>query len=137
MAVKEDSPFNIVILRGYETTYTISEGNARNEDQQFVTNRDSLCNENNLTNGFISDVGDSLALMSVLQARNGARVIFSGSLDLFSDEFLRQSPSNLQMVQNLGEWFLNRRGRVRVKDLRDKKLQGESQEIYTIRDSLV
>lgn len=131
--VKEDSVFNTVLLRGYETTYIIP----KDDDQNSVAGNGGGCHKDNFIDGLVSGVGDKLSLISALQARNGARVIFSGSSEFFSDDFLRRSPANLQMVQNLGEWFLNRRGQVRVKELRDHKLQGKEQEMYSIRDSLV
>jgi hypothetical protein len=133
-SVKEDSGLNIVILRGYETSYTVPKPA---KDQVITQNTNSDCTAYNVIDGFVPGVGDSLALISVLQARNGARAIFSGSSEFFSDDFIHQSTSNLKLIQNLGEWLLNRRGQVRVKELGNRKLRGEEQETYTIRDSLV
>lgn len=58
-------------------------------------------------------------------------------MDFFSNQNLEKKSSNFALIKNLVNWLLNRRGLVRVKEMTDKKLHGNHQEAYIIRDSLV
>ncbi|CAD5122423.1 DgyrCDS10851 [Dimorphilus gyrociliatus] len=71
-------------------------------------------------------VGKNTLLISALQARNNARVVFSGSMDFFSDEFFtssvqnsnggtRQEKSgNSQLANSISAWVFKERGVLRV-----------------------
>merc|ERR1712170_338152 len=90
-------------------------------------------------------VGKNTLLVAALQARNNARVLFFGSLDLFSDEFFTMSVQNAnggqryeksgnqELVQNLAQWVFKERGVLRVGQVKHH-LQGEKNppEAYTI-----
>lgn len=95
-------------------------------------------------------VGKNTVLMAALQARNNARVLFSGSLYFFSDEAFT-SPvkaihgdlsaplsGNSQLSSSLTQWLFGDNGQLRVKSVRHHK-EGETQPpaSYTIMDSVV
>ncbi|KYQ88802.1 dolichyl-diphosphooligosaccharide-protein glycotransferase [Tieghemostelium lacteum] len=62
--------------------------------------------------------GKRVGLVSSLQARNNARVTFSGSLELLSNENLRNTKvSNKEFVEQLTSWTLQERGILRASDL--------------------
>jgi oligosaccharyltransferase complex subunit beta len=74
-------------------------------------------------------VGKSVVLVGGLQARNNARVLLTGSLDMFSDEFLTAAVSkfgsdkkhavsgNQAFVKSLSEWVFKECGVLRVKSV--------------------
>ncbi|GJW71682.1 dolichyl-diphosphooligosaccharide--protein glycosyltransferase 48 kDa subunit [Tanacetum coccineum] len=69
--------------------------------------------------------GSSISLVSVVQARNNARVVFSGSLDLFSNKFFKspvqkagssdkyEKSGNQQFVTELSKWVFHERGHLK------------------------
>ncbi|XP_050413195.1 dolichyl-diphosphooligosaccharide--protein glycosyltransferase 48 kDa subunit [Patella vulgata] len=71
-------------------------------------------------------VGKNTLLISALQARNNARVIFVGSIDFFSDEFFQTSVQNAnngkrfeksgnqELANNLALWVFREKGVLRV-----------------------
>jgi len=60
-------------------------------------------------------IGKETTLVSSLQARNNARITFSGSLDLFSDKFFGdESANNKKFAQVLTSWTFHERGVLRV-----------------------
>jgi len=84
--------------------------------------------------------GSKIALVSALQARNNARVVFSGSLALFSDKFFSspvqrysadgsaqrfERSGNEQFAKLLLQWNFQERGILRAKNVRHNKV-GES-----------
>ncbi|XP_021718509.1 dolichyl-diphosphooligosaccharide--protein glycosyltransferase 48 kDa subunit-like isoform X1 [Chenopodium quinoa] len=93
--------------------------------------------------------GTSISLVSVVQARNNARVLISGSLDMFSDRFLRSSvqkagtsfkyekSGNEQFLTELSKWIFHERGHLKAVNVKHHKL-GETNEpsIYRIKDDL-
>ncbi|KAL2905608.1 Dolichyl-diphosphooligosaccharide--protein glycosyltransferase 48 kDa subunit [Bienertia sinuspersici] len=93
--------------------------------------------------------GTSISLVSVVQARNNARVLISGSLDMFSDRFFRSSvekagstykykkSGNEQFLMELSKWILHERGHLKAVNIRHHRL-GETNEpsIYRINDDL-
>jgi oligosaccharyltransferase complex subunit beta len=72
-------------------------------------------------------VGKSVVLVGGMQARNNARVVFTGSLHMFSDEYLaaqvnafggKQSASgNRALVTALSQWVFKEKGVLRVKSV--------------------
>ncbi|KAJ6420016.1 hypothetical protein OIU84_030023 [Salix udensis] len=93
--------------------------------------------------------GSSISLVSVVQARNNARIMITGSLDLFSNRFFRSSvqkagspkkydkSGNEQFVAELSKWVFHERGHLKAVNLRHNKA-GETDEpaMYRIKDDL-
>eukprot|EP01018_Ginkgo_biloba_P031921 Gb_28463 [translate_table: standard] len=94
-------------------------------------------------------IGSSISLVSVVQARNNARVLISGSLDLFSNKFFK-SPvqkfgdsvehakcGNEQFVSELSKWVFHERGHLKAVNVQHHKV-GETGEpaMYRISDHL-
>lgn len=95
-------------------------------------------------------VGRGTLLIAALQARNNARVIFSGSLFFFSDEAFTSEVQNAQggqrfkqsgnqkVVESLTKWVFGEVGRIRVASV-DHHKEGEKSppQSYTITDPVV
>ncbi|XP_053206440.1 dolichyl-diphosphooligosaccharide--protein glycosyltransferase 48 kDa subunit-like [Panonychus citri] len=95
-------------------------------------------------------IGSNTLLISALQARNNARVLFTGSLDLFSDKLFRSSvqksgskqvhekSGNEALCIALSRWVFKEEGVLRVGKVEHHKL-GESSppESYTIMEDVV
>ena len=96
--------------------------------------------------------GKNTVLIAGLQARNNARVIFSGSLDFFSDEFFTSSvrganggkrserSGNQVLAAALAEWCFKQTGVLRVKSVNHHRV-GEAgppaEGVYTIMEDAV
>lgn len=84
------------LARGEPTTYSRSEVTKRTER-----------------------VGSDIALVASVQGLNNARAVFSGSLDLFSDEFFAlQNMDNEVFVDNLIRWCFKESGILRVSNIK-------------------
>ncbi|CAK1552640.1 unnamed protein product [Leptosia nina] len=96
-------------------------------------------------------VGRKTVLIAALQARNNARIVFSGSLFFFSDDAFNAPVSkvhgdkvksdesgNKELAINLSQWVFGERGQLRVKQVHHHR-QGEdnSSDTYTIIDTVV
>ncbi|XP_077284545.1 dolichyl-diphosphooligosaccharide--protein glycosyltransferase non-catalytic subunit Ost48 [Arctopsyche grandis] len=96
-------------------------------------------------------VGKNALLMAALQARNNARIVFSGSLYFFSDEAFTSSVQKAQgdklsaplsgnkaLATSISQWVFGEHGQLRVKSVRHYR-QGETQppSAYTIMESVV
>ncbi|KAL9273430.1 Dolichyl-diphosphooligosaccharide--protein glycosyltransferase 48 kDa subunit-like protein [Drosera capensis] len=93
--------------------------------------------------------GSAISLVSVVQARNNARILISGSLKIFSDRFFRSgvqkagSPTrfeksgNEQFLIELSKWIFHERGHLKAVNAKHHKV-GEVDEpsIYRIMDDL-
>ncbi|XVF17825.1 hypothetical protein REPUB_Repub10bG0158000 [Reevesia pubescens] len=93
--------------------------------------------------------GSAISLVSVVQARNNARIMITGSLDLFSNRLLRtavqkagspdkyEKSGNEQFVTEISKWVFHERGHLKAFDLRHHKV-GETDEpaMYRIKDDL-
>ncbi|KAJ4963775.1 hypothetical protein NE237_023714 [Protea cynaroides] len=91
--------------------------------------------------------GSAISLVSVVQARNNARILISGSLSLFSNRLLRsgvqkagssirlERSGNEQFVTELSKWVFHERGHLKAVNVRHHKV-GETDEpaIYRIND---
>jgi len=95
-------------------------------------------------------VGKNTLLISALQARNNARVIFTGSLDLFSDQFFRASvekaggskksdkSGNEALAIALSKWVFKEEGVLRVGTVEHQKVGEKSPpEAYTVMEDVV
>uniref|UniRef100_A0A646QFL0 Dolichyl-diphosphooligosaccharide--protein glycosyltransferase 48 kDa subunit n=1 Tax=Hemiscolopendra marginata TaxID=943146 RepID=A0A646QFL0_9MYRI len=95
-------------------------------------------------------VGKSTLLIAALQARNNARVVFSGSLDFFSDEFFtspvqkahggrrHERSGNLAVATALSQWVFKEHGVLRVGKVQHHR-EGEklTPQSYTITEDVV
>ncbi|XP_008786131.2 dolichyl-diphosphooligosaccharide--protein glycosyltransferase 48 kDa subunit [Phoenix dactylifera] len=93
--------------------------------------------------------GSAISLVSIVQARNNARILISGSLDLFSNRFLRsgvqkagsstkyEKSGNEQFVTEISKWVFHERGHLKAVNVRHHKV-GETTEpaMYRINDDL-
>jgi len=91
-------------------------------------------------------VGKNVVLIAGLQARNNARVVFSGSLDLFSDVFLTSSPrkdkseksGNSELVKALSNWVFHEKGVLRLSNVTHHKAgETSAPSSYTITEEVV
>jgi len=95
-------------------------------------------------------VGKNTLLLAALQARNNARVVFSGSVDLFSDVFFQASvqkaspgskkfpvSGNQNLAVALSKWVFREQGVLRVGQVKHHKM-GESTPpvAYTVEDEV-
>ncbi|KAJ3089857.1 hypothetical protein HK102_005314 [Quaeritorhiza haematococci] len=92
-------------------------------------------------------VGHKVALVSALQARNNARVVFAGSSDMFSDEFINMpvevagkkypKSGNLFFTKEITKWTFHEKGVLAVKHTHHHR-EDETQQhgIYRIKEKL-
>jgi len=89
--------------------------------------------------------GKATVMIAGLQARNNARIVFSGSLEFFSDEFFqaeintgngKTEPSgNFELAEALSLWCFKERGVLRVDEIIHRRVgEGSAPEFYTIRE---
>ncbi|XP_044732580.1 dolichyl-diphosphooligosaccharide--protein glycosyltransferase 48 kDa subunit isoform X2 [Chrysoperla carnea] len=96
-------------------------------------------------------VGKNVVLIAALQARNNARVVFSGSLDFFSDEYFTSSVQNVQVTKTvypksgneevavaISQWVFKEHGVLRVSSVKHHKV-GETTppNAYTITEDVI
>ncbi|XP_077224464.1 dolichyl-diphosphooligosaccharide-protein glycosyltransferase 48kDa subunit family protein [Tasmannia lanceolata] len=93
--------------------------------------------------------GSAISLVSVVQARNNARIVVSGSLSLFSNRLFRsvvqkagsstkhEKSGNEQFVTELSKWLFHERGHLKSVNVSHHKV-GEMDEpaLYRINDDL-
>ncbi|XP_074590286.1 dolichyl-diphosphooligosaccharide--protein glycosyltransferase 48 kDa subunit [Curcuma longa] len=93
--------------------------------------------------------GSAISLVSIVQARNNARVLITGSLDMFSNRFLKSSvqkagssiknekSGNQQFLSEISKWVFHERGHLKAINVHHHKV-GETNEpsIYRINDDL-
>lgn len=96
-------------------------------------------------------VGKSTLLIAGLQARNNARVVFSGSLDFFSDEFfsrpvqsskagseLYSKSGNQDLAIALSEWVFKEHGVLRVGEVKHHRVGEAAPPVaYTVEEDVV
>lgn len=95
-------------------------------------------------------VDKNTLLVGAMQARNNARVIFSGSTDLFSDLFFQSTTwrahgnqmtlksGNRKFVTKMAQWVFQNSGMLRIQNVRHHKKNESSMPVaYTIRDTVV
>ena len=98
-------------------------------------------------------VGKKTLLVAALQARNNARVVFTGSLDMFSDKFFKspvqaavgskiksQESGNSALVTAISKWVLKEVGVLRFSEVEHRLISDPSAPVpppfYTIMDDL-
>ena len=95
-------------------------------------------------------VGKSTLLITGLQARNNARVVFSGSIDFFSNRFFSlpvlrsigsgsefKESSNRELARAISQWVFKEKGVVRVSSVKHHKVgEKEPPSAYTVEDNV-
>ncbi|XP_070561467.1 dolichyl-diphosphooligosaccharide--protein glycosyltransferase 48 kDa subunit-like [Ptychodera flava] len=95
-------------------------------------------------------VGKNTLLVAALQARNNARVVFSGSVDLFSDDFFQSSvqiaapgskkfpvSGNQNLAIALSQWVFKEHGVLRVGQVKHHKVGEKTPPAaYTVEDEV-
>jgi oligosaccharyltransferase complex subunit beta len=88
--------------------------------------------------------GAQVSLVSALQARNNARIVFSGSKDLFSDELSGTSlggnkkNGNKEFVEELTKWVFQEKSVLKVQGTYHHREKEEKQHgAYRVKDDLV
>jgi len=130
MVLDPENPLTIPILRGSSTSYSFFPEDPIDE--------------------YPHGVGSNLMLITGLQARNNARVVFSGSLLMFSDDYLTsgvqkdadnaqrfEKSGNQALVDSLSKWVFQEKGVLRTGAVTHHKV-GETSppEAYTITDDV-
>ncbi|KAI8803164.1 Dolichyl-diphosphooligosaccharide--protein glycosyltransferase subunit WBP1 [Cladochytrium replicatum] len=88
-------------------------------------------------------VGQQLVLVSAIQARNNARVAFSGSLDLFSNDFINskvdgKESGNKLFATEIGKWTFQEKNVLKVaRVFHHRQNETEQHGIYRIKDDMV
>lgn len=95
-------------------------------------------------------VGKGTILVAALQARNNARVVFSGSLFFFSDDAIlasvkkvndnaiHEQSGNANVVDAISRWVFGEKGQIRVKSVKHfKEGEKEAPASYTILEPVV
>lgn len=112
------------LLSGYSSSYTA-------RPNQLLTSRPDA-------------VGKRTVLVAALQARNNARVIISGSLELFSNRFFdslidsngkRSASGNSAFVSEITQWAFKDKAVLKVTSFTHKKTDGTTG-VYRIRDEV-
>ncbi|KAK6136822.1 hypothetical protein DH2020_029417 [Rehmannia glutinosa] len=94
-------------------------------------------------------IGSAISLVSIVQARNNARILISGSLSMFSNRFFRsgvqkagtttkhEKCGNEQFLTELSKWVFHERGHLKAVNVKHHKV-GEKDEpsMYRIKDDL-
>ncbi|KAI8616390.1 Dolichyl-diphosphooligosaccharide--protein glycosyltransferase subunit WBP1 [Chytriomyces sp. MP71] len=88
-------------------------------------------------------VGHNLVLVSALQARNNARVVFSGSVELFSNQFFdliieSKRTSNREFASELTKWVFQEKGVLAVrKTYHHRPTETQQHGSYRIKEDVV
>ncbi|KAE8698561.1 Dolichyl-diphosphooligosaccharide--protein glycosyltransferase 48 kDa subunit [Hibiscus syriacus] len=95
-------------------------------------------------------MGSAISLVSVIQARNNARILICGSLSMFSNRFFKsgvqkvgsttkhEKSGNEQFLTEISKWVFHERGHLKAVNVKHHKI-GETDEpaLYRINDELV
>ncbi|KAJ3216997.1 hypothetical protein HDU67_008642 [Dinochytrium kinnereticum] len=89
-------------------------------------------------------VGSGLSLVSALQTRGNARIVFSGSADIFSDELLNKkladgsSNGNFAFITDVSKWVFQEKGVLKIKSTSHHRENEDRQHgAYRIKDDMV
>uniref|UniRef100_A0A2N9ED59 Dolichyl-diphosphooligosaccharide--protein glycosyltransferase 48 kDa subunit n=1 Tax=Fagus sylvatica TaxID=28930 RepID=A0A2N9ED59_FAGSY len=93
--------------------------------------------------------GSAISLVSVVQARNNARVLISGSLNMFSNRFFisgvqkagsptkHEKSGNEQFLTEVSKWVFHERGHLKAVNVRHHKAGGADEPaMYRVNDDL-
>ena len=105
-------------IRGYSTSYSLPAGSsALTKDLKYS--------------------GEATSLVSLVQTRNNARVMVSGSMDMFSDAFFSGGSSNARFCEDVTSWVMGYKALLRAEGLKHRLVGAtESQDVYRIKDEL-
>jgi oligosaccharyltransferase complex subunit beta len=130
MSSDQENPLLYDVLTASSSSYTA------NPDEQSLTD-------------YPATVGKRTVLISVLQARNNARVGFVGSLDFFSNDFFQSSvqtnngkthtkSGNQDLAIALTDWLFKQRGVVRARNIHHYlKEDKTTPRFYTVKNDIV
>ncbi|CAF1124869.1 unnamed protein product [Rotaria sp. Silwood1] len=130
MSSDPDNPLLLDVLTASSTSYTA------NPEEKTLSE-------------YPATVGKRTLLISVLQARNNARVGFVGSLDFFSNEFFQSSvqsnngkkhdkTGNQDLAIALSDWLFKQRGVLRARNIRHYLKDDKSTpRFYTVKNDIV
>ncbi len=76
------------------------------------------------TAGSAENSGSSLLLVAAIQARNNARVLVSGSVDMFSNAFFSKQSDNAAFCDRISKWAFGDSGVLRFRDIEHFKSDG-------------
>mmetsp|Transcript_32652 Transcript_32652/g.33298 ORF Transcript_32652/g.33298 Transcript_32652/m.33298 type:complete len:462 (-) Transcript_32652:143-1528(-) len=113
--VDDDNVLAVKILQGNPTTYSSNLGKPIDDHPE--------------------NAGADTLLVTALQARNNARVVFSGSIDMFSNEFFLTTLSSGGLAGNelfcseLSKWVFGEAGVLRFRDVTHSKSDGTPPDI--------
>ncbi|KFD58798.1 hypothetical protein M513_00491, partial [Trichuris suis] len=129
MRYDNDNPLIIPLLRAPSTSFSYSPTSIV-EEKPFISGKSNL-------------------LIGVMQARNNARVVFTGSIELFSNALMNMAVSsadgkhqhpvsgNKELAIALSQWVFKERGVLRVKSVKHHKVgEVEPPVAYTVKDML-
>ncbi|XP_039002772.1 dolichyl-diphosphooligosaccharide--protein glycosyltransferase 48 kDa subunit-like [Hibiscus syriacus] len=94
-------------------------------------------------------IGSAISLVSIVQARNNARILITGSLSMFNNRFFRsgvqkagsqtkhEKSGNEQFLTEISKWVFHERGHLKAVNVKHHKV-GETDEpaLYRINDEL-
>ncbi len=111
MSLDENSVLSSKVLMGNPTTYS------SNPNKHIVDNPESI--------------GSSTVLVAAIQARNNARIVVSGSIDLFKNSFFRGEMdfSNELFCVELSKWAFSESAVLRFREIRHHKLDGSPPDV--------
>jgi len=104
-AVDEKNILSVKVLRGNPSTYS--------------------ANPNKAVDDYPENAGADTLMVTAMQARNNARIVFSGSIDMFSNEFYKvANVQNQLFCAELTKWAFRQAGVLRFKDITHNKIDG-------------
>ncbi|KRX83529.1 Dolichyl-diphosphooligosaccharide--protein glycosyltransferase 48 kDa subunit [Trichinella sp. T6] len=134
---RENNPLTLSIMHAPRTAYARS---LEGEAGMFYVFAEHCCYSRKICGDFLFQafvnrkslwrlIGNNAVLVGAVQAKNNARVVFTGSLDMFSDEFINSNyvqeggkkivpTGNRDFVKAISEWVFKRKGVLRVKSIR-------------------
>lgn len=77
-----------------------------------------------VTSSKLQAAGSGTLLVGAIQARNNARVVVSGSLDMFSNDFMTSDNGNQLFCTELSKWNFGESGVLRFRDIVHHKVDG-------------
>ena len=111
-AIEEDSIFAVKLLKGNPSSYSTDP-----------------CSKD--VGNYPQGTGEESALVTTVQARNNARILVSGSMELFSNNFFKTvSTATSKVVGNeifcseIVKWVFGKRGVLRFRDIKHNKIDG-------------
>ncbi|EGD75293.1 oligosaccharyltransferase OST48 [Salpingoeca rosetta] len=119
MIADDANPLAVSVLRASSTAYTGAAAAGRSADEPLA-------------------LGGDVVLAGAMQARNNARVVLTGSIDMFSNELIfHDNAANEQFVEALALWCFQERGQLRTRPALHRLVgNNESSHEYTITDEV-